>query len=261
MKKNFRIVPEHLKKRIKSFIHDDVIVACVKRLGLTDLSHFAHLGLNVTEGKLGIPLPRVPPARAGRYSSINVQGLEVIRKDLPKIPKTIMLQAPNWSGSGTHTVYQDRLVYQRDFIAPKELELVIEVLEESESGTFVLKFVVDEVLSRIAPDFEKEFLYNLNLLQENVGAVDVFPSEATLADFTKTVQLNWEILPPGSVDEIVKQMLKDKRPVTDEKRKLMEDRLRAISRFSPIAYLEPRRVCRRLFRLSHAAIAGWSSVA
>jgi hypothetical protein len=24
---------------------------------------------------------------------------------------------------------------------------------------------------------------------------------------------------------------------------------------------EPRRVCRRLFRLSHAAIAGWSSVA
>ena len=61
---------------------------------------------------------------------------------------------------------------------------------------FVVKFSIEQTLSRRANDFETDLLYNLNLLQENVGAVDVFPSAASLADYTNTVQIDWDILLP-----------------------------------------------------------------
>lgn len=102
---------------------------------------------------------------------------------------------------------------------------------------FVVKFSIEQTLSRRANDFETDLLYNLNLLQENVGAVDVFPSAASLADYTNTVQIDWEILPPGSVGEVLKRMLQGKRTVEADLQKVMEQRLGVVSRFKPEAYI------------------------
>jgi hypothetical protein len=239
MKKNISKIPPHIRKRLNAFDSDDVVVACVKRLAIDDLGRYAHLGISYQAPDVVLPPPAVPPAKVGRYSKTNVEGREVIRKDLPKTTKTFSFEAPNygdWS-KGSHTVSHTREVYHRDFIAPKELELSIELLPNASAGRFHIKFAIEQVIAKAAPDFDADLLYNLNLLQENVGAVDVFPSAATLADYTKTVQLAWEILPPGSIDVVVRRMLENKRAVTDDQRRTMEERLAVFSKFSPMAYL------------------------
>ena len=153
--------------------------------------------------------------------------------------KTYNIESPNFGdpSKGWHTVSWDREVYQRDFIPPKEVELSIALLGSPSAGVFNIKFAIDQVIAKADPDFDADLLYNLNLLQENVGSVDVFASTATLADYTKTIQLDWEILPPGNLDEVVKLMLKDKPPVTDDQRRTMEERVLLLSKYSPAAYL------------------------
>lgn len=239
MRKNIRIVPKRILDRINTFELDDIVVACVKRLMPQDVGRYSYLGLAMTAGQLTLPPATIPSPKAGRYSKANVDGREVIRKDLPMVTRSYSWESPNWgdwsNGSHTHTVTRE--VYQRDFIPPKEVELSISLLEVSKGGQFVVKFAIEQTLSRKAKDFEPDLLYNLNILQENVGAADVFPSAATLADYTNTVQIDWEILPSGTVDEVLKRMLQGKRAVSTDQRKTMEQRLRILSRFRPEAYI------------------------
>jgi len=214
------------------------VVGCAKHLRPEDVRRYKHLGLTLKDGELLLPSPAVPPPSSGRYSRANVEGKDVVRRDLPMIDKTFSWETPNygdWS-KGSHTSYVTRKVYQRDFIRPKEVELSITLIERRADG-FLIKFAVEQVLNRRSPDFAKELIYNLNILQENVGAVDVFPSAATLAQYAQTIRVDWEILPPGTVDEILRQMLAGKRPIAPDKRELMEKRLKLFARLKPEAYI------------------------
>lgn len=236
--KNYRKVPADLLAKITKLQVDDVVVACVKRLKPADIATYAHLGLTLDNGAVSIPPPTVPPARMGKFSDINVNGKEVVRRDLPMITKTVIIEAPNWRGYGTHDIWQSRDVYQRDFIPPKELSLSMGLLKEDSNGPeFTVKFAVDEVLSRGAADFDSALLYNLNLMQENVGAVDVFASTATFADYVKTIHVDWEILPLGKVDEVLKRMLQGKRPVSSQQQQVMKARLQVMEHLNPQGYI------------------------
>ncbi|UYO48798.1 hypothetical protein KQX64_23345 [Rhodopseudomonas palustris] len=145
-------------------------------------------------------------------------------------------QLGDWS-NGSHTHYTTRDVYQREFIPPKEVELSLTLLETRAGPEFVIRFAVDQVLSRQAPDFETDLLYNLNILQENVGSADVFESTATLAQYLETVKVDWEILPVGNVDEVVRRMLDGKRPVSEASRMTLQKRLEVMARFKPTAFI------------------------
>ena len=239
MKKNLRKVPHQVLDRLNTIELDDIVVACAKRLKIQDIGRYAHLGLAYENGRLVLPPPSVPNAKAGKYSTANVEGKDVIRRDLPMVQKSYSWDTPNWGdwSKGSYTHYRTQDVYQRDFIPPKELELSIQLLEAPAEDEFVLKFAIDQVLSKQASDFEDELLYNLNLLQENVGAVDVFSSEATLAEYMATVRVDWEILPPGKVDEVLRKMLQGKRPVTERQRKTMLERLTMMSHLTPRHYI------------------------
>ncbi|WJI81265.1 MULTISPECIES: hypothetical protein [unclassified Mesorhizobium] len=153
--------------------------------------------------------------------------------------KTESWDTPNWGdwSKGYYTHTRTRDVFQRDFIPPKEVELSISLLETTSDGHFALKFAIDQTLSRQATDFDNDLLYNLNLLQENVGAIDVFQSRATLAEYMQTVHIDWEILPPCAADQVIKRMLQGKRAVSESVQKVMEQRLRVLSRFKPEAYI------------------------
>jgi hypothetical protein len=238
-KKNLRTIPAHIRRRLHAFSEDDVVVACVKRLSGDEVLRYAHLGLRYSPPDVNTPPPTVPSPKAGRYSRINVHGEEVVRRDLPKYTKTYYIDSPNFGdpSRGWHTVAWDRLVYHRDFIPPKELELAVDLVDRPAPDVFNIKFEIKQVLSKASSDFDDDLLYNLNLLQENVGAVDVFRSAATLAEFTRTVQLDWEILPPGDLQAVVRRLLEKKRDVSADERKTIEERLAVFSKFSPTAYL------------------------
>jgi hypothetical protein len=206
MKKNLLKVPQPLLNRLNAFAADDVVVAAVKRITARDVERYQGLGISIESDELALPSSFVPPVEAGKYSRANVEGKDVVRKDLPMVTKTFSWESPNWGdwSNGSHTHYMTREVYQRDFIPPKEVQLSITLLEVRDGPEFIVKFAVDQVLSKQAPDFEADLLYNLNILQENLGAADVFPSSASLAQYLETVRVDWEILPVGRIDEVVR---------------------------------------------------------
>jgi hypothetical protein len=239
-KKNIRKVPETILERIRTFGQDDVVVACTKLLRSDDIAKYAHLGLTIgTDGVLHTPPPAVPNPKAGKYSLANVEGYEKVRKDLPMVTKTFDIESPNWGDPyyGTHTVSWTRDVYQRDFYPPKEVEMSITLVEARESG-FIVKFGIEQVINRRTKNFEQELFYNLNLLQENVGAVDVFESTASLAEYAATVRVDWQILPPGTVDEVVRKMVSGRaRTVTSEQEAQIRSRVQVLARLKPEAYI------------------------
>jgi len=236
MKRNLLKIPLAILDRIRSFDQDDVVAATVKLLRPQDVPDYGHLGLAIADGALTAPEPGPPPPSSGKYSTANLYGMEKVRRDLPKEPKEFGFWAPSWGSGSYHWVSHTRDVYRRDFYPPKEVNLSIEVLE-TRGNDFVVKFAIDQVISRRTPHFERELLYNLNLLQENVGAVGVFPSATTLQEYAATVHVDWQILPPGSVDEIVASMLKGKRPITAQQRTVMEERIAVMAKLKPEAFI------------------------
>jgi hypothetical protein len=196
-KKNFRTMPEDVLAKVNSIAGDDFKVACVKKIPAADIvaGKYAHIGLVMEDERLVFPEEQLPGSGNGRYSRINVHGEELVLRDEPKISRTYSVEAPNWGdwSNGTHTVEWDRMVYRREWFAPKELTLEIEVLGEEMKAEkiFVIRFGIKEVLSKKSLPFRRradssnDLFFNLNLLQENVGASDVYSTTATrLGDTT-----------------------------------------------------------------------------
>lgn len=238
MPKNLLKVPGNVLQRLATFDQDDVVAATVKLMLPEDIGRYASLGLSLNDDNLDIPEPQPPNPAAGRYSNANLYGLEKVRKDLTKITKSFGFWAPSWGSGSYHYVSHDREVYIREVYPPKQVNLSIAVVERRGKG-FLLKFAIDQVLSRRTPNFEQELLYNLNLLQENVGAADVFESATSLADFALSVKVDWQLLPPGTltVDEVVATMLQNKRPVALQQAMVMKERITAMHRLKPEAYI------------------------
>lgn len=236
MPKNLLKVPGHILQRLATFDQDDVVAATVKLVLPADVARYAPLGLSLNGDDLGLPEPQPPNPAAGRYSNANLYGMEKVRKDLPKVTKSYGFWAPSWKSGSYHYVSHDREVHIREVYPPKQVNLSIVLVERRGEG-FLLRFAIDQVLSRRTPNFEQELLYNLNLLQENVGAADVFESATSLADYALSVKVDWQLLPPGNVDEVVAAMLRGKRPVSPQQQDVMKERITVIQRLQPEAYV------------------------
>lgn len=239
MPKNFRRIPPEILWRLRTFALDDVVAACAKRIRPSDVEKYSHLGLRIADGVLVAPPPAIPNPAAGKYSTYNVEGKDIVRKDLPKTTKTFSFYAPNWgdSSNGTHLVSRTREVYQREFIPPKGVELSVTLIEQ-QVDTWILKFAIDQVINRHAPDFENELLYNLNILQENVAAADVFESAATLADYAAAIRVDWELLPAGQIGprELADRLVHT-NAATEAQKETILSRLQTFEKLKPTHFI------------------------
>ena len=239
IKHNFLKVPPGLLGKIKGFKKPDIVVACVKQIPAAEIlaGDFQHLGVQIQNGKLVSPTSIVPPAERGRYSKFNVFGQTLVLKHLPKITKHFTVTVPNFGDwfKGCHDVTWSRQVYQREFLPPHELEITIELLEEIQQPvhSYVLKFSVQEVLNSGQRDFLTRLLANINLLQENVGSVNVYPSDASRADFLGTVHIDWEILPIGNADLVVARLLSSAHKNRVELQKTILARQKLLEKLGP----------------------------
>ena len=236
MKKNLQKIPSLILEQIRTFDQDDVIVAAVKKISVEELADYKHLGIVANGVELVLPSPQLPDPEAGRYSHANVYGKEIIRKDLPKFSKDFGHMAPSWGSGGYHWVSQVREVYQRDFLPPKQVELSLTYVGKQQNFHLV-KFAIDQVINRRTPNFETELLYNLNILQESIGTTAIYTSTTTLSEYAASVKVDWQLLPPGTVDEVIAAMLHGKRSVSAEGQKVMRERVGAMSKLKPEAYV------------------------
>jgi hypothetical protein len=258
-KKHFRKVPETVLAKVNRIAGDDFKVACVKRIPAADIAagNYAHIGLLLKEDELEFPKEQLPASSNGRYSRINVQGEELVLRDEPMISKTYTIEAPNWGdwNNGTHDVEWDRMVYQRQWFAPKELTLEIELLAEEGKAekVFVIRFAINEVLNRKSLRFRKlavlsnELFFNLNLLQENVGAADIYASSATRDDYLKTLYVNWEILPPGERNETIAKIISSFKSPSPAVRARIAERYDFLIKLKPEGFIAGTSGFRRYF--------------
>jgi hypothetical protein len=250
-KKNIRKVPPAIIDRLRRFHDAQIVVAVVKKIPLSAIAAGTHKHLRITaqDATPTIPDFRVPPSRQGKFSHRNVRGWEVVRKDLPKETRTYSFESPNWGdwSNGSHEVEWSRPVYRRDFHAPPELAIHMELLD-TEPGSdpcFIIKFQVADALNQSHPEFRDLLFFNLNLLQENVGACDVFKADADLPDFLQTITVEWEILPPGDRAGNLARILSGRPP--DEASTAVTERYDTLAALRPLSFIHGRSGFRRYF--------------
>jgi hypothetical protein len=226
-RKNLRTIPPSIQLRLKELKATSVIAACSRVYSAQELldGKLSHLGITLTGGKLLFSPSVLPPEGSGKYSKRNVNGEEIIRKDLEKETHYSAIESPNWGDSykGTHTVYLPHEQYPRDFIGPRLTRLKI-LVPHPDAGqkSYMIVFEVDRVLDQKAKRFKDDLLECLNLLLENVGSFSVQPSDATIADYLQTLKVSWEVLPPGTREEAIARLFRGKVPSTQEKAAVAE---------------------------------------
>ena len=212
-KQSHRSIPSSIAGELARIPSDVVIVAATKKIPVSDIvgGLYAHLGLLHDGSALQIADSVLPPATVGRFSYRNLNGWEVKRTDLPMITKSYSWETPNFGDGptyGYHTTHRSRMVYQLEFFEPRFFPIKVELLNSPGVGTALVKFEVDQLLDRRARGFDDEFLFCLNLLQENAGVSGVFASGATSDDFIGTVHLDWEVFPPGNAAQLIASLTK-----------------------------------------------------
>lgn len=220
-RKNLRKIPIHISEQIKGAPDQIWVVGCTRTFTRQEIAEgcLSHLGVTLVDGSVLVPPSVLPPFHGGKFSRRNAQGYLVVRRDLPKEPNVQPHEVPSWgSSSSTHTVYLPHPRFPRDVVAPKLNEVTMVVANPgSDSDQVVLSFRVEEVFSGNDPALDQVLLSNLNLLQENVGACGVQPADRSIADYVQTLHVNWEILPPGTVGEVIARLFPDGSGTREER--------------------------------------------
>ncbi len=221
-KKNINKIPKNVLEKLETIRAKEIVAGCAVKFKAEDLTagRLKHLGITLTEKGLELPASIIPPENRGKYSNRNINGHEVVRRDLPKETHYNSIESPNWGDSynGTHTVDLPYEKYPRDFHPPRELEISM-ICKDTKPGlaTYILAFQVQEVLDKKDENFKDYLLEDLNLLQENVGACGVEAANTAIADYTKSLHVSWEILPPGTLDETIERIFRGKAPTEQQK--------------------------------------------
>ena len=207
-KGSYRAIPPAIITALAQIETDLIIVAAKKKIPVTTIATglYAHLGLTHNGSTMNVTHSVVPKATVGKFADRNRNGWEVKRPDLPKVSKTFSWETPNFGDAstyGTHMHYRDRDVFQMEVFEPRMFPIRIELLNNPEVETALVKFEVGQILDRTAGGFDNDLLFCLNLLQESTGVSWVYAADAKREAFIDTVHLDWEVFPPGHTDRLL----------------------------------------------------------
>lgn len=243
-KKSLRKVPLFIEARL-SIIGNEFYVAVVKRIPTKDVEagHFKHVGVTWQNGQASIAQPSIISPEFGRFARLNIEGQEIVRRDLPKVDKVITFINPRLFGipGNSCRITQVRKVNQREQLPGRRLEIEPSILLAG-SDSLIVRFSIKRKFTSLDPNIDRELLFALNLLQEAVGSINVFSNTATPQDYLSTVHVQWEILPSGQRDSNLQLILSSFRPRTPEERAELEKR--ATERYDFFETLNPKHIIR-----------------
>jgi hypothetical protein len=219
-KKNLRKVPPNIMKKVHNIENQYIVVGILKNFDRNSIleGHLSHLDITLDETSLIVPSEVMPKATQGKYSERNIDGYEIIRKDLPKETHYRTMEVPSWgSYYSTHEVDMPYEKYPRDYVSPRLSTIKIECQNTSpDLEKYAIKFEVSDILDKGHPTFEENLLIALNLLQENVYSCSVFASDSSFEDYLRTVQLAWEFLPPGNREDDIRRVFGRSIPTSEQ---------------------------------------------
>ncbi len=226
-----RPLPKWISHELSRIDGHKLVVAVVLTVAYDDLPRHADFGLQLANGRLVAGEPAPPPRESGRFASRNLDGWTVKRKDQPKVTREVNFWVPNWHGSGTHLVSRDIEAYPIENHPAKLLTVSATVLEELH-GAAVVRLRVDRPLDRADPDFSNNIQFNIGLLRDHCGRAKLYDADMTDAEFARIQRVDWELLPPGSLDQIITRISASHRS-NPGRIKVATERLQALSRLHP----------------------------
>lgn len=211
-----RPVSESIWQKIQALAPKPFQVGVAKDFKISDLEEGAlqKLGVQVVAGSVEVQSRIVPPEEAGRWSAQNVNGLEVVRKDLPKVPRPVVGWVYPYGNKNASKVPAFRMLkaYPRETLHGQGHAVLIDAGAAGDE-TIRLGVRVDRVFPSDVKRDNTDLRLALSLLKELVGTADVIAADTDHETWTKHQQLSWEILPQG-------------RRVGDEVFSAIQDRLK-----------------------------------
>jgi hypothetical protein len=217
-----------LQKQLAAINGPTVVVATVLTVTHADLASFADFNLSAVNGQITTGEPVLLPRTRGLFAARNLDGWVEKRKDLPKEQREISSMAPDWNSNGYHTVSRTIEAWPLQHHSARLNTISATVLEQLRDGALV-KFRVDQPLSRESDSFAIDLKFNIRFLKEAVGAANVFDADLSDEEFAKIQTVDWEMLPAGSGDRVLAQ-LATRRGVSAERVRVAGERLRTIER-------------------------------
>ncbi|HTE22329.1 MAG TPA: hypothetical protein VK674_04790 [Candidatus Limnocylindria bacterium] len=231
-KRSFNKLPLQLQKQLESLNGKSFNIYAVLKLRKGD--ELPNLpGLDLSNFENNIPSEVLPDPAKGTWARRNIDGWEIILKDQPKYTKSFSHESPNfgdWS-LGSHEVTVDREVYHRDILSGYGSTIKITVLKRDDDS-ITLSFELDRIFDSI-PDDPRELLFAINIFQESVGRTAIKPTDVPAASFLSTLQIDWEILPVGNKEEVIKQIHERLNPSPQEA-KVINERMDLLLALRPI---------------------------
>lgn len=255
MKKNFRKVPDWILQKIENIVSNNITVATVIRLMASELEDptYTDIHFSVNDGTLTFNEEYIPSKNKGSYSKKNILGYKIKYPERSRIPKTYYLGERHKYGDNTRetfSLYVTRQVIDYDEIPPKEISIIVELLNsEEENGQifYIFKISTSQILSKQSDNFIQDVLFNINLLQENIGSINVYGIDATVNDYLQTLQVNWEIFPPGEQDEDLARITIGMRNLTPQRMGEIQERYTFLRNENPIRFITGNSGMRRYF--------------
>jgi len=247
MKKYFKKVPSIIHERIQE-INGDFIVATVISVKEEDFSNplYSDFDFRIENGELAFNSEIVPSIEKGRFSKKNINGYRIKFPDRPRVLKTYYAgERPIFGdySKGTFSLFITRMVIPYIDIPPKDIALNIELLETrvvDGQNEYLIKVSTNQVLNQAINNFNNELLFNINLLQENIGSVNVFSSNTTLAEYVSTLDVNWEIFPPGERDEDLRRITENLRNLSPQRIEDIQERYQLLRSENPVRFINGR---------------------
>jgi hypothetical protein len=237
-KRNFRKVPRAIEARMATFSSNKVVVACSKILTDADIERGTYQHLDIGKlADLGLEFESlIPSPNVGRASFYNATDVERPDKTHGMIYQTRRARAPNWKGRGSHATITRRKVWPRKLLVPSMSHIAFKRIGQSAShGEIVVLFQVQELINTSDPEHRERLLRCLNLLQENVGKVDLFELNAEEAEFIRRAseEIGWELLPDVDRQAALKEMARKLGARRPELGKKMQDRFEIVQKLYP----------------------------
>ena len=219
-----------LQKQLAAIDCQSIIVATVCTVTNADLASFADLNLSAINGEITAAEPVLLPRTRGLFAARNLDGWVEKRKDMSKELREISSWAPDWNGNGYHVISRTIEAWPLQHHRARLNTISATVLEQLRDGALV-RFRIDQPLSRESDTFVVDLNFNIRLMRETVGAANVFPADMSDEEFAKIQTVDWEMLPPGSGDRIL-ALLAKRNGVSKERIRVASERLRALDRLS-----------------------------
>lgn len=110
-------------------------------------------------------------------------------------------------------------------------------MQDDNASAIRIKCQINTILDRQSPDFERDLLFAVNFLQEQVRDCHVFDANMSDEEIAKATIVGWEIFPPGTRENTLSVIYSRMRNTTPERKGEIASRMDVLDSLHPSEHI------------------------